>query len=244
MASEHIYKQYDSDLEAIRAKVLEMGTLVEEQTSNAIQSLLETDVKLAEKVIKKDAQIKFGLKDRVFSINDLEVLIDEEASLLIAKRSPAAGDLRNIMMMLKIITDLERMGDEAAKIARSTTRIFEDNRMSKPKFNEIKGMAKPVQEMIKTALNSFARLDLTDTIDILEKDKQVDDDYRSTMRELLTFMLEDPRTISMSLESMFIAKSLERIGDHAVNISQSVIYTVKGKDVRHSSIKEIKKELS
>ena len=233
MASEHIYKQYDSDLEAIRAKVLEMGTLVEEQTSNAIQSLLETDVKLAEKVIKKDAQI-----------NDLEVLIDEEASLLIAKRSPAAGDLRNIMMMLKIITDLERMGDEAAKIARSTTRIFEDNRMSKPKFNEIKGMAKPVQEMIKTALNSFARLDLTDTIDILEKDKQVDDDYRSTMRELLTFMLEDPRTISMSLESMFIAKSLERIGDHAVNISQSVIYTVKGKDVRHSSIKEIKKELS
>ena len=233
MASEHIYKQYDSDLEAIRAKVLEMGTLVEEQTSNAIQSLLETDVKLAEKVIKKDEQI-----------NDLEVLIDEEASLLIAKRSPAAGDLRNIMMMLKIITDLERMGDEAAKIARSTTRISENNRMSKSKFNEIKGMAKAVQEMIKTALNSFARLDLTDTIDILEKDKQVDDDYRSTMRELLTFMLEDPRTISMSLESMFIAKSLERIGDHAVNISQSVIYTVKGKDVRHSSIKEIKKELS
>ena len=233
MASEHIYKQYDSDLEAIRAKVLEMGTLVEEQTSNAIQSLLETDVKLAEKVIKKDEQI-----------NDLEVLIDEEASLLIAKRSPAAGDLRNIMMMLKIITDLERMGDEAAKIARSTTRIFEDNRMSKSKFNEIKGMAKAVQEMIKTALNSFARLDLSDTIDILEKDKQVDDDYRSCMRQLLTFMLEDPRTISMSLESMFIAKSLERIGDHAVNISQSVIYTVKGKDVRHSSLKEIKKELS
>ena len=233
MASEHIYKQYDSDLEAIRAKVLEMGTLVEEQTSNAIQSLLNTDVKLAEQVMKRDDQI-----------NDLEVLIDEEASLLIAKRSPAAGDLRNIMMMLKIITDLERMGDEAAKIARSTTRIFEDNRMNKPKFNEIEGMAKAVQEMIKTALNSFARLDLTDTIDILEKDKQVDDDYRSTMRQLLTFMLEDPRTISMSLESMFIAKSLERIGDHAVNISQSVIYTVKGKDVRHSSIKEIKKELS
>ena len=136
------------------------------------------------------------------------------------------------------------MGDEATKIARSTTRIFEDNRMSKLKFSEIKGMAKAVQGMIKTALNSFARLDLSDTIDILEKDKQVDDDYRSCMRQLLTFMLEDPRTISMSLESMFIAKSLERIGDHAVNISQSVIYTVKGKDVRHSSLKEIKKELS
>ena len=233
MASEHIYKQFDSDLEAIRAKVLEMGTLVEEQTANAVKSLLNTDIKLAEEVMKRDVQI-----------NDLEVAIDEETSLLIAKRSPAAGDLRNIMMMLKIITDLERMGDEAAKIARSTTRIFEDNRMSKPRFTEIKGMAKAVQGMIKTALNSFARLDLTDTIDILEKDKQVDDDYRACMRQLLTFMLEDPRTISMSLESMFIAKSLERIGDHAVNISQSVIYTVKGKDVRHSSLKEIKKELS
>jgi len=233
MASEHIYKQFDSDLEAIRAKVLEMGTLVEEQTANAVKSLLNTDIKLAEEVMKKDNQI-----------NDLEMSIDEEASLLIAKRSPAAGDLRNIMMMLKIITDLERMGDEASKIARSTTRIFEDNRMSKPRFTEIKGMAKAVQGMIKTALNSFARLDLSDTIDILEKDKQVDDDYRSCMRQLLTFMLEDPRTISMSLESMFIAKSLERIGDHAVNISQSVIYTVKGKDVRHSSLKEIKKELS
>jgi phosphate transport system protein len=233
MASEHIYKQFDSDLEAIRAKVLEMGTLVEEQTSNAVKSLIETDIKLAEEVMKRDDQI-----------NDLELLIDEEASLLIAKRSPAAGDLRNIMMMLKIITDLERMGDEATKIARSTTRIFEDNRMSKLRFSEIKGMAKAVQGMIKTALNSFARLDLSDTIDILEKDKQVDDDYRSCMRQLLTFMLEDPRTISMSLESMFIAKSLERIGDHAVNISQSVIYTVKGKDVRHSSLKEIKKELS
>ena len=233
MASEHIYKQFDSDLEAIRAKVLEMGTLVEEQTANAVKSLLNTDIKLAEQVMKRDDQI-----------NDLEVAIDEETSLLIAKRSPAAGDLRNIMMMLKIITDLERMGDEASKIARSTTRIFEDNRMSKPRFTEIKGMAKAVQGMIKTALNSFARLDLSDTIDILEKDKQVDDDYRSCMRQLLTFMLEDPRTISMSLESMFIAKSLERIGDHAVNISQSVIYTVKGKDVRHSSLKEIKKELS
>ena len=233
MASEHIYKQFDSDLEAIRAKVLEMGTLVEEQTANAVKSLLNTDIKLAEAVMKRDVQI-----------NDLEMAIDEETSLLIAKRSPAAGDLRNIMMMLKIITDLERMGDEAAKIARSTTRIFEDNRMSKPRFTEIKVMAKAVQGMIKTALNSFARLDLSDTIDILEKDKQVDDDYRSCMRQLLTFMLEDPRTISMSLESMFIAKSLERIGDHAVNISQSVIYTVKGKDVRHSSLKEIKKELS
>jgi phosphate transport system protein len=233
MASEHIYKQFDSDVEAIRAKVLQMGALVEEQTANAVKSLLNTDIKLAEEVMKRDDQI-----------NDLEVAIDEEASLLIAKRSPAAGDLRNIMMMLKIITDLERMGDEASKIARSTTRIFEDNRMSKPRFTEIKGMAKAVQGMIKTALNSFARLDLSDTIDILEKDKQVDDDYRSCMRQLLTFMLEDPRTISMSLESMFIAKSLERIGDHAVNISQSVIYTVKGKDVRHSSLKEIKKELS
>ena len=233
MAAEHIYTQYDTDLEAIRAKVLEMGGIVEEQLTDSVSSLVNADAKLADSVIKKDERV-----------NALESEIDEDCSLIIAKRSPTARDLRNVLMMLRIITDLERMGDEAAKIARSTTRIFEDNRMSKPRFTEIKGMAKAVQGMIKTALNSFARLDLSDTIDILEKDKQVDDDYRSCMRQLLTFMLEDPRTISMSLESMFIAKSLERIGDHAVNISQSVIYTVKGKDVRHSSLKEIKKELS
>ena len=173
-----------------------------------------------------------------------ETTIDEDCALIIAKRSPAAGDLRNILMMLKIISDLERIGDEAMKIAQATIRIFEADRMSKPRFREIKVMTNNVHSMLRDALNSFARLDTSDTIDVLARDQEVDDDYRSYMRQLITFMLEDPRTISMSIESIFIAKSLERIGDHAQNIAEGVIYTVSGTDVRHATMKEIKKTLS
>ena len=232
MASEHIYKQYDADLQSIRAKVLEMGTIVEEQLSEAVQSLVDADTKLAEKVIRRDEEV-----------NDLEIDIDEDCSLLIGKRSPVAADLRNVLMMIKIIGDLERIGDESTKIANATIRIIENDIMSKPQFNNINSMLSSVQLMLRQALNSFARLDTTETIEVLEKDKEVDEEYRSHMRQLLTYMLEDPRTISMSLELMFVTKSLERIGDHAKNITQSVIYTVKGTDVRHSSIKEIKAEL-
>jgi phosphate transport system protein len=233
MATEHIYKQFDSDLESIRSKALEMGTLVEEQIENSVKSLLDSDTKLAKKVIGLDIKV-----------NDFETIIDEDCALIIAKRSPAAGDLRNILMMLKIISDLERIGDEAMKIAQATIRIFEADRMSKPRFKEIKVMTANVQSMLRDALNSFARLDTTDTIDVLKRDQEVDDDYRSYMRQLITFMLEDPRTISMSIESIFVAKSLERIGDHAQNIAEGVIYSVSGTDVRHASMKEIKKTLS
>ena len=232
MASEHIYKQYDADLQSIRAKVLEMGSIVEEQLSEAVQSLIEADTKLAEKVIRRDEEV-----------NNLEIDIDEDCSLLIGKRSPVAADLRNVLMMIKIISDLERIGDESTKIANATIRIIENDIMSKPQFKNIQSMLSSVQLMLRQALNSFARLDTTETIEVLEKDKEVDEEYRSHMRQLLTYMLEDPRTISMSLELMFVTKSLERIGDHAKNITQSVIYTVKGTDVRHSSIKEIKAEL-
>lgn len=232
MASEHIYKQFDADLQSIRAKVLEMGTIVEEQLSEAVQSLIEADTKLAEKVIRRDEEV-----------NDLEIDIDEDCSLLIGKRSPVAADLRNVLMMIKIISDLERIGDESTKIANATIRIIENDIMSKPRFKNIQSMLSSVQLMLRQALNSFARLDTTETIEVLEKDKEVDEEYRSHMRLLLTYMLEDPRTISMSLELMFVTKSLERIGDHAKNITQSVIYTVKGTDVRHSSIKEIKAQL-
>ena len=232
MVAEHIYKQYDTDLEAIRAKVLEMGGIVEEQLADCVSSLINADGKLADSVIKKDLRV-----------NALESEIDEDCSLIIAKRSPAARDLRNLLMMLKIITDLERIGDEASKIAKATHRIYDENRMIKPRTKEIQSISETLRFMLRTALNSFARLDVTETIDVLEKDQEVDDEYRAFMRQLLTYMLEDPRTISISLELMFIAKSLERIGDHAKNISQTVIYTVKGKDVRHATIKEIKAEL-
>jgi len=232
MAAEHIYTQYDTDLEAIRAKVLEMGGIVEEQLTDSVSSLINADAKLADSVIKKDERV-----------NSLESEIDEDCSLIIAKRSPTARDLRNVLMMLRIITDLERIGDEASKIAKATHRIYEKDRMSKPQTKEIQSIYEKLQYMLRTALNSFARLDVNETVAVLESDKEVDGEYRAYMRQLLTYMLEDPRTISLSLELMFVAKSLERIGDHAKNVSQNVIYTVKGKDVRHSSINEIKAEL-
>jgi phosphate transport system protein len=232
MAAEHIYTQYDTDLEAIRAKVLEMGGIVEEQLTDSVSSLTNADAKLADSVIKKDERV-----------NSLESEIDEACSEIIAKRSPIASDLRNVLMMLRIITDLERIGDEASKIAKATQRIYEKDRMSKPQTKEIQSIYEKLQYMLRTALNSFARLDITETVAVLESDKEVDGEYRAYMRQLLTYMLEDPRTISLSLELMFVAKSLERIGDHSKNVSQNVIYTVKGKDVRHSSINEIKAEL-
>ena len=232
MAAEHIYTQYDTDLEAIRAKVLEMGGIVEEQLTDSVSSLINADAKLADSVIKKDERV-----------NALESEIDEDCSLIIAKRSPTARDLRNVLMMLRIITDLERIGDEASKIAKATHRIYEKDRMSKPQTKEIQSIYEKLQYMLRTALNSFARLDVGETVAVLESDKEVDGEYRAYMRQLLTYMLEDPRTISLSLELMFVAKSLERIGDHSKNVSQNVIYTVKGKDVRHSSINEIKAEL-
>jgi phosphate transport system protein len=232
MAAEHIYTQYDTDLEAIRAKVLKMGGIVEEQLTDSVSSLINADAKLADSVIKKDERV-----------NALESEIDEDCSLIIAKRSPTARDLRNVLMMLRIITDLERIGDEASKIAKATHRIYEEDRMSKPQTKEIQSIYEKLQYMLRTALNSFARLDVNETVAVLESDKEVDGEYRAYMRQLLTYMLEDPRTISLSLELMFVAKSLERIGDHAKNVSQNVIYTVKGKDVRHSSINEIKAEL-
>ena len=232
MAAEHIYTQYDTDLEAIRAKVLEMGGIVEKQLTDSVSSLTNADAKLADSVIKKDERV-----------NSLESEIDEACSEIIAKRSPIASDLRNVLMMLRIITDLERIGDEASKIAKATQRIYEKDLMSKPQTKEIQSIYEKLQYMLRTALNSFARLDVTETVAVLESDKEVDGEYRAYMRQLLTYMLEDPRTISLSLELMFVAKSLERIGDHSKNVSQNVIYTVKGKDVRHSSIKEIKAEL-
>ena len=231
--AEHIYKQFDSDLGDVRTKVLEMGTIVEEQISNSVLSMVESDTKLAGEVITRDSEV-----------NSLESVINEDISLIIAKRSPTAGDLRNVLMMFRIITDLERIGDEAAKIAKATIRIFESDRMSKPRFKEIKNIAANVQSMLKSSLNAFARLDTEDTINVLKKDEEVDDDYRSFMRQLVTFMLEDPRTISMSLEMIFVSKSLERIGDHAKNISEGVIYTVSGEDVRHEPIEKIIKKLN
>lgn len=231
MHSEHTFKQYDAELEALRGKVLEMGGLVEQQIVQALEALVKLDANLAKEVMVSDQLV-----------NALEVQIDEGCSQIIARRQPAAGDLRMVMMMVKTITDLERIGDEATKIARTAQKIFDEDRMYKPRFNEIKSMVALVREMLRTALDGFARLDVSKTVDVARQDELVDEHFRSAMRQLITFMLEDPRTISMSLEVLFVAKAIERIGDHAKNIAEYVVYMVKGKDVRHISVQEMERE--
>lgn len=231
MHFEHTSKQYDVELESVRAKVLEMGGLVEQQIVNALEALTSADVNLAKDVMERDTRV-----------NALEVQVDEDCSHIIARRQPAARDLRMIMMMVKTITDLERIGDEATKIARTAQRIYEQDRMYKPRFNEIKTMVGIVREMLRTSLDSFARLDVSQTVEVAKQDEQVDEQFRAAMRQLITFMLEDPRTISMSLEVLFVAKAVERIGDHAKNISEYVVYMVKGKDIRHTSLEDIQRE--
>jgi phosphate transport system protein len=231
MQSEHIFKQYDAELESVRAKVLEMGGLVEQQIVDALEALVNTDPKLAKEVMSNDHRV-----------NNLEVQIDEDCSHIIARRQPAAGDLRMVMMIVKTITDLERIGDEATKIARTAQKIYEEDRMYKSRFTEIKSMVALVREMLRTALDGFARLDVSNTVEVARQDEQVDEQFRAAMRQLITFMLEDPRTISMSLEVLFVAKAIERIGDHAKNIAEYVVYMVKGKDVRHTSVQEMERE--
>lgn len=231
MYTEHSSKQYDAELESVRAKVLEMGGLVEQQIVMALDALVKLDTKQANEVMVNDAKV-----------NQLEVIIDEECSRIIARRQPAAGDLRMIMMIVKTITDLERIGDEATKIARTADKIFKEDRMYKPRFNEIKAMVTLVSGMLRTALDGFARLDDSQSVDVARQDELVDEQFRAATRQLITYMLEDPRTISMSLEVLFVAKALERIGDHAKNIAEYVVYMVKGVDVRHVTMKEMEKE--
>ncbi len=231
MQTEHTSKQYDAELESVRAKVLEMGGLVEQQIITALSALTKLDSQAAKEVLNTEE-----------TVNQLEIQIDEECSRIIAKRQPAASDLRMVMMILKTITDLERIGDEATKVARTARKIYEEDRMYKPRFNEIKAMVSIVSEMLRTALDAFARLDVSTTVEVARQDELVDDHFRSATRQLITYMLEDPRTISMSLEVLFVAKAIERIGDHAKNISEYVVYMVKGIDVRHTSMKEMEKE--
>ena len=231
MQTEHTYKQYDAELEAVRAKVLKMGGLVEQQIVSALESLVSVNPKLAQEVIESD-----------YLVNALEVQVDEDCSHIIARRQPTAGDLRMIMMVVKTVTDLERIGDEATKIARVAQKIYESDRMYKTRFTEINNMVALVRQMLRTSLDAFARLDVAKTIEVARQDEQVDEQFRAAMRQLVTFMLEDPRTISMSLEVLFVAKAIERIGDHAKNISEYVIYMVKGKDVRHTTVEEMERE--
>ncbi len=229
--ADHTLKQFDAELEAVRARVLQMGGLVEEQIVRAMDALSSGNVQAAARVVEDDHRV-----------NALEVAIDEECSTIIARRQPAAGDLRMLMMVVKTITDLERIGDEAAKIARMTQLIYESDRPFVPRTTEIRHMADVALGMLRNSLDAFARLDLAVAAKVVRQDDRVDESFRGILRQLITFMMEDPRTISNSIEILFIAKALERVGDHAKNMSEYVVYMVKGKDVRHTGPEGVERE--
>lgn len=227
MSTEHTSKQFDTELEAVRSRVLNMGGLVEEQINNAIDALLHRKLELANEVIFKDQLV-----------NAMEVEIDEACALIIARRQPTAGDLRMVMTMVKTITDLERIGDEAEKFAQMSKLIYQAERLSAPRFKEIKLMSTIVLDMLRNSLDAFARLDFNAATHVPQQDIQVDEAYRTCIRHLITTMMENPRTISTSIEVLFAAKAIERIGDHAKNMSEYVVYMVKGKNVRHTTFVE------
>ena len=219
--SEHISKQFDAELEDVRTRVLQMGGLVEEQIRRAADTLVTGDM----------AEIA-AVQENDHRVNAMEVDLDEACSHIIARRQPAAGDLRLLIAVIKTITDLERIGDEAEKIARMAKLIYDAERMHMPRI-EIRHVASLALAMLRKSLDAFARLDVKAAQEVVRQDDAVDSEFRSILRQLITFMMEDPRTISRCLEVLFVAKALERIGDHSKNMAEYVVYMVEGRDVRH-----------
>jgi phosphate transport system protein len=225
MPGEHSSKQYDQDLETIRSKVLTMGGLVETQFRDAIACFRTGDIAQAEQVIKSDE-----------SVNRLEVTLDDTCSHLIVRRQPAANDLRTVMATIKVITDLERIGDEAAKIARTAKSMHERGMVATLNHYEtVRVIANSATDLLHDALDAFARLDENQATRLIAQDAIIDHEFRSIIRNAITFMMEDPRTISAALDTLWVAKAIERIGDHAKNIAEYVIYVVEGKDIRHTA---------
>lgn len=219
--SQHISQQFNNELSELRNHLLVMGGLVEKQVQEAVRSLVEADSHLAGEVRLRD-------KD----VDKLEITIDEECTRVIAKRQPAASDLRLIMSVVKMVSDLERIGDESKKIAKLAQLLAEEGQAPRG-YVEVRHIGAQVSTMIRDALNAFARFDTALALAVMKEDKLVDEEYRSATRALVTFMMEDPRSISRCLNVMWVLRALERIGDHARNLAEQVIYLVKGKDVRH-----------
>jgi phosphate transport system protein len=231
--TEHISKQFEVDLDTTRTRVLQMGGLVEAQILAAIEAFSTGDAALVAQVIENDKRV-----------NGYEVAIDGACNHIVVKRQPAAGDLRLIMAISKIVTDLERIGDEAEKIARMARSIHEHSAHHAHRFPAIRHAAQIAVKMLRQALDAFARLDAVSAAEVLKEDSALDDEFRSVLRQLITHMMEDPRTISTALEMVWVAKAVERIGDHSKNVAEQVIYIVKGTDVRHTSFADIERELS
>src|SRR5262245_17730250 len=224
--NEHLSKQFDAELAAIRSRVLEMGGLVESQIRRALDGFSSGERALLEDVINTDQRV-----------NAMEVALDGDCSQVIVKRQPAANDLRLIVAITKTVTDLERIGDEAKKVARMGKRIRErDGAVRAPRAADIRHAAEIAISMLRRTLDAFARLDTTAAEAVIRDDAGIDSEFRAILRQLITYMMEDPRTISTALDTIWVAKAVERMGDHAKNIAEYVIYIVKGTDVRHTGI--------
>ena len=225
--SGHISKRFNKDIEHLRSSVLSMGGLVERQLQQAITAIVSGDSELGLQVANDD-----------YLVNELEVSIDEECGRILAMRAPAAGDLRLIVAIIKTITDLERIGDEAEKIGFLASRLAAMDRPS-DSYRELKNLGTHVSHMVRDAMNAFARLDVDEALDVVREDERVDEEYETIQRQCITFMMEDPRSIKRVMNVTWAARSLERIGDHAKNICEYVIYMVQGRDVRHTHITDM-----
>lgn len=228
---QHISRRYNEELEGLRSKVLAMGGLVERMLADAIRALVEANGELGQNVVRDDHKV-----------NQLEVTIDEECSRILARRQPAASDLRLILTIVKTITDLERIGDEAEKIGYLATHLAVAERPASG-YRELEHLGNHVRRMVHDALDAFARLDPEAAMAVVHEDAAVDKEYEAVSRQCITYMMEDPRSIRRVLDAMWCARALERIGDHAKNIGEYVVYLVHGKDVRHVSIDEVAREL-
>ncbi len=228
--NQHISGQFNADLEAIRNHMMGMGGLVERQVANAIEAICSGDTRVADDVIRREDEV-----------DKMEVNIDHECTQILVRRQPAASDLRMVLAVSRVVRDLERIGDEASKIAIHTLEVA-DNSSNQLCQQAMRYMGAEVVKMISGALDAFARHDVDGAIDVVRNDKLVDQQYASALRELITYMMEDPRSIGQAINILWILRAIERIGDHARNISEQVIYLVKGTDVRHSSLTEIEEQ--
>ncbi len=230
--SQHISQQFDEEMDGLRNQVLKMGGLVEQQIKGAIEALQDTNAQGAEKIILRDHKV-----------NSFEVAIDEACTQILARRQPAASDLRMVIAVIKTITDLERIGDEAERIAIMALNLAEDDAGFHSRYAGIHHLGDQVKHMVHDVLDAYARLDVDAAIKVVRDDENADKEYQDLIRMLITYMMEDPRTISEVLDVIWAARALERIGDHAKNIAEYVIYLVKGKDIRHLDLDDVEKDI-
>lgn len=225
MIDRHLSTQFDAELSGISSRVLEMGGLVESQVAKAITSMTTFDGDLAAEVLREEIQV-----------NRLEIEIDRDLSGIIALRQPTARDLRLLIAVSRITANLERVGDEAARTARVVQRLLAAGSPTRPRLpvSDLQFESDMAVELLRKALDSFARLDTAAALEVIKQDRLIDSEFEGLLRKLITYMMEDPRTISSCIDLVFVAKAVERVGDHAKNLAEAVIYIVKGTDVRHS----------